>query len=278
MGVHKDKIISCSPGKGFPAVSVTGGRCNLMCEHCHGEHLKGMLFAETPSRLYLIAENVKSSGGSGILISGGSDRDGKVQLSDFVPIIREISNMGLYVNVHPGIINRDDAKLLVSSGVSCFSMDVHQDPEVIRNVFHLDGPEIYEDSIDAVLEAGGNIMPHLTVGFSHRNIVESASLVKRKELKEVVMLVLVPTKGTRFESNRVSEDEVVDSVKMLFEMGLNVTLGCMRDRRMRNIERICIEAGITKMANMSRETEEWATSQGYKVEKMERCCCFPLEQ
>lgn len=65
---------------------------------------------------------------------------------------------------------------------------------------------------------------------------------------------------------------------MLLKMGLDVTLGCMRDRRMRNIERMCIEAGITKMANMSLETEVWAISQGYKVEKTKRCCCFPLKQ
>lgn len=278
MGVHKNIIVSCSPGKDFPAVSVTGGRCDLMCGHCSGVHLKGMIHAETPAKLYDIAKGVKSAGGSGLLVSGGSNIDGKVPLSEFAPSIRKISEMGLDVNVHPGIIDKKDAELLVSSGVSCFTMEVHQDPEVIRNIFHLEGPEVYENSIDAVLEVGGKVMPHLTVGFSHGDLAESASLVKRKGLDEVVMLVLVPTKGTELENKRVSEDEISDSVNMLLKMGLDVTLGCMRDRRMRNIERMCIEAGITKMANMSLETEVWAISQGYKVEKTKRCCCFPLKQ
>ncbi len=277
MGVLKGEIVNYSPKKGFSSVSVTGKKCSLMCTHCLGQHLQGMIPAEDSERLYEEAERVKANGGNGILISGGSDINGKVPLLNFLPTIRKIADLGLLMNVHPGIVDRQDADLLVSSGVDCFSVDVHQDPEVIRKVFGLKGPKIYEDTLDAIIGAGGTVVPHLIIGFSFNDIVKSAELVKRKGLKDVVVLVLVPTKGTVFEDHHISESEIIDSIGAIIGMGLNVTLGCMRDRRMRNVERRCIELGVTKISNMSQETEEWARSEGYKVIRAKGCCCFPLE-
>ena len=277
MGILKGKIVNCLPGKDFVSISVTGKKCDLMCTHCMGKHLYNMKSAENPEKLYEEAETIKAAGGSGILISGGSDVYGKVPLSHYASTIRNIIDLGLLINVHSGIIGKQDAKLLVSVGVNCFSVDVHQDPDVIREVFHLEGPEIYCDTIDAIIDAGGTVVPHLTVGLSLKDLIESAELVKGKGLKDVVILVLVPTKGTVFEDSHISEEEIITSIETLMKMGLNVTLGCMRDRRMRNVERRCIELGITKIANMSQETEKWAESEGYEIIRMDRCCCFPSE-
>ena len=277
MYIPKGEIVNYSPNKGFSSVSVTGKHCDLMCTHCLGKHLCGMIFAENPAILYENAKILKANGGSGILISGGCDINGKVPLSKFVSTIRNISDLGLLINVHSGIIDLYDAKLLVSSGVNCFSVDVHQDPDVIKEVFHLEGPEVYENTIDAIIEAGGTIVPHLTIGLSFKDLIKSAELVKEKGLNSVVILALVPTKGTVFENNHISEDEIVNSIKAIMDMGLNVTLGCMRDRRMRDVERRCVELGVTKIANMSQDTEKWAVSEGYKIIKKNGCCCFPLE-
>jgi hypothetical protein len=277
MGILKGEIVNCLPGKGFPAVSVTGKKCDLMCAHCLGHHLCGMIFADNPEKLYEEAKIVKSTNGNGLLISGGSDINGKVPLFRYASTIRKIVELGLSINVHPGIIGREDADLLVSSGVDYFSVDVHQDPDVIRKVFNLKGPEIYNDTMDAIIGAGGTVIPHLTVGLSFKDLIESAELVKDKGLKNVVILALVPTKGTIFENYRISEDEIIDSIEAVMKMDLNVTLGCMRDRRMRKVERRCIELGINKIANMSKETEKWAESEGYKIIRTNKCCCFPLE-
>lgn len=277
MGILKGEIVNYSPGKGFVSISVTGKKCDLMCTHCMGQHLCGMISAENPERLYEEAETIKAAGGSGVLISGGSDVYGRVPLSHYAPTIRKIADLGLLMNVHSGIIGKLDAELLVSSGVNCFSVDVHQDPDVIREVFHLEGLDIYGDTIDAIIDAGGTVVPHLTVGLSQRDLIKSAELVKNKGLNDVIILALVPTKGTVFEDRHTSEEEVITSIETLMKMGLNVTLGCMRDRRMRNVERRCIELGITKIANMSQETEKWAESEGYKIIKTDKCCCFPSE-
>lgn len=274
MYIPKGEIVNCSPNNGFSSVSVTGEQCGLMCAHCLGKHLRGMIFAEDPEKLYEAAKILKANDGIGMLISGGSDVNGKVPLSKYISTIRKIADLGLLINVHSGIIDVHEAKELVSSGVNCFSVDVHQDPDVIKDVFHLESPKVYENTIDAILEAGGKIVPHLTIGLSFKDLIKSAELVKEKGLTDVVILALVPTKGTAFENYHVSEDKIVISIKIIMDMGLNVTLGCMRDRRMRNVERRCIELGVNKIANMSQETEKWAESEGYKIIRKNGCCCF----
>lgn len=277
MGNPDGVVANFSPGTSFPAVSVTGVGCELMCAHCMGRHLCGMIPAGDPGRLLEIANEVRARGGEGILVSGGSLRDGRVPLAPFASTIRNISDLGLMVNVHPGIIGREDAELLVSSGVSRFSVDLHQDPELIANVFNLPGPEVYERTIDAILLAGGTPVPHLTSGFGDRDLIKSAELAINRGITQVILLALVPTRETPFENHHVSEKEVTDAAETLLDMGLSVTLGCMRDHRMRNLERKCIELGVRKIANMSQETEDWLTSNGFEVIRVRRCCCFGSE-
>lgn len=277
MGNSSGVVANFSPGTSFPAVSVTGSGCDLMCAHCMGRYLCGMIPAGDPGRLLEIANEVRARGGEGILISGGSRPDGRVPLAPFASAIRKIADLGLMVNAHPGIIGREDAGLLASSGVSRFSVDLHQDPELIANTFNLPGPEVYESTIDEILLAGGTPVPHLTAGFGDRDLIKSAELAISRGIFRVVLLALVPTSKTSFEEHSVSEKEVTDAAETLLDMGLSVTLGCMRDRRMRSLERKCIELGVRNIANMSQETEDWLTSNGFEVIRVRRCCCFGSE-
>lgn len=274
MGIPKDKVVSRSPGTKFPCISVTGGNCSLMCSHCLGKHLEGMISVKNPADLWDIAKNLHFSGGKGMLISGGSDEQGKVPLLEYIPIIRKISDLGLKINIHPGILTKGDENLFSDIDNVCLSVDVHQDPEIIKNVFKLKGPEVYEDSLKVALSTGCKVVPHLTVGLSHKDLKESAELVKRFGIDEIVLLSLVPTEGTEFETSNITEDEIINAVIYLIDRGFIVTLGCMRDRTMRTLEKICIEAGVRNIANMSLETENWAKSEGYEISREDMCCCF----
>ncbi|MGI6471845.1 MAG: radical SAM protein [Candidatus Methanomethylophilaceae archaeon] len=273
MGIPKDKLTSCSLGKKFLSISVTGGKCRLNCSHCQGKYLEGMLSVRSPDDLLNIAADLRPSG-NGILISGGCDKDGKVPLRGYLPTIRKISDSGLKVNLHPGIMTEDDIVLFSGMNGVCLSVDVHQDPKIIKDVFKLKGPEVYRDTLNAALSAGCDVMPHLTVGLSDADLKESAGLVKEKGIKNIVLLALVPTEGTPYENNDLTEDGVVDAVRFLIDMGFTVTLGCMRDRRMRTLEKRAIKEGVRKIANMSLETELWAKSEGYEIFREEMCCCF----
>jgi len=270
-----DTLTVYSPASSFPAVSVTGKGCDQMCEHCKGSHLKGMLPAESNDGMLRLIDEIVNSGGTGVLISGGCDIFGKVPLQKVENAIAYAASKDLKVNVHAGLINEKEAERLVRAGVSAFSVDVHRDPDIICSVLHLDsGPDAYEKTIDSIIKAGGRPVAHLTVGFGTADLMLSADLVKKKGLKDIILLALVPTKGTMTENAMISEDAIVDSVKLLIAEGFNVTLGCMRPRVHRSLEIRCIQAGVRHIANPSRGTISWARENGFRIVEKRTCCCI----
>ncbi|MCK9322671.1 MAG: hypothetical protein RBR05_00060 [Candidatus Methanomethylophilaceae archaeon] len=271
-------VVDCSPGKSFPAVSVTGKSCDLRCDHCRGKYLEGMLQATTGENLHNIASKIKLERGKGILLSGGCDINGTVPLLGHIDDIIEISKLGLEINVHSGFISEKEAKDLISAGIDCFSVDVHQDPVIIFSVFHLKKTdEDYANLLDIIMNLGGKVVPHLTVGFGTYDLKQSAMLVKEKGLFDVVLNSLVPTKGTIAGDAFISEDAILSAVDMLQNIGLNITLGCMRDRSLRGLEIKCMEKGITRIANMSQIAKKWAADNGYIIFTDNRCCCMGID-
>ena len=268
-----EKIFAFRPGKVFPATSVTGHGCDQMCLHCKGYHLRNMHSATTSDELLKLAEKVKNGGGGGMLISGGCDLRGTVPLNSFIPTIRRISEMGLEVNVHSGFLSPKEAKDLADAGVTVFSMDVHQDPTIISNVLNLqETPDRYGETIDNIINAGGRIVPHITIGFGAEDLLFSISLLKEKNIKEIVVLALVPTPGT--DVYAPSEDGVLAAINILIESGFDVTLGCMRSRDYTKVETECIKMGIRRIANPSMKTVKWAEENGFEVEEIKKCCCL----
>ena len=273
-GQHKGTIIAYYPGNGFPSVSVTGTRCEQMCEHCRAKHLKGMIPVSNDDELDDLALSLIDRGCEGYLLSGGCDSGGSVPLEGFAKAVARTSDR-LMVNVHPGFITKETASELAASGVSCFSVDIHQDRGEMMTVLHLDrDPKEYSELLDILIGTGVRVVPHITVGFGYNDLSLSANLVASKGLKDVVLLSMVPTEGTMVEESVITEDAVMEAVSILNEKGLDVILGCMRDRSLRGLERRCIEAGIRRLANPSAETLRWAEENGYAVEKRNICCCF----
>lgn len=277
METGPEKITNCRPGRGFPAVSVTGSRCDQMCDHCMGVHLKRMLPGTDPGMVSGIASRVISEGGGGMLVSGGCDRGGRVLLSGFSDCMNRMVQQGLEINVHAGFISPEEAASLSGAGVGRFSVDLHSDPDVISRVLHLDRtPDSYRGLIDTIRGAGGVPVAHVTVGFGREDLLGSALLAKEKGMKEVVVLALVPTPGVPLTSPPPSEDGILSAVGMLADMGMDVTLGCMRDRRMRTLEVRCMEEGVRRIANMSQAAVRWAEGRGFTVDVDPRCCCMGI--
>jgi len=275
MSSADDELTVYFPGRSFPSVSVTGTRCDQMCGHCRGSHLRGMTDVSGAGEMMRAVNMLISSGGNGLLVSGGCDANGSVPVAGYADQIRYAHENGLKVNVHTGFIRKEDAKLLVNAGVDVFSVDVHQDPAVIRNILNLDVPKsAYSDMLDNIMSAGGRLSPHLTAGFGTEDMMMSAELVRSKGITEATLLVLVPTKGTVTEGSLISEDAVLDSVRMLMRTGLSVTLGCMRPRVHRGLEIRCIEAGVRRIANPSLGTISWAKENGFRVTEERTCCCI----
>ena len=71
----------------YLAVSVTGNRCSLQCEHCKGKLLQSMIAAVTPDELLQPCLKVSERGNLGVLVSGGCDSEGRLPWESFIPAI-----------------------------------------------------------------------------------------------------------------------------------------------------------------------------------------------
>jgi lipoyl synthase len=270
------------PSGRFPSISVTGSRCQLRCAHCEGHYLEGMLAAESPDELRILASEMEDRGCAGFLLSGGCDSNANVPLGPFAPAIADIKrNTNLKVSVHPGLIGEGEAADLVEAGVDIFCIDIVQDQKVITDILGLGvTPQAYEDSLASLFRAGAeHVAPHICVGLNgdeRSGEMASVEMVARYAITSLALLSFMPTAGTRMaRSPIVTDDHFLDIVKHAVDtVSCPVMLGCMRPRGNPDLEMRCCAAGISGIAVPSRETVLRLEQLGIKVEKKEICCSF----
>ena len=276
-------IVAYHPGTDFIPVSLTGRRCDLQCEHCKGHFLQHMLDASAPGSLIRIAERLKANGGTGILISGGCDREGRLPLMDRLQEIKEVRSIGLMLNIHTGHLSRNEALLLAEVGAERFSMDLHQSPHVIEHVLHMStGPEAYEATLDALCHAlPGKIVPHVCAGLDGDRIISEkrcVDLVKGRPIAGLVILGHVPISDA---PHRPQPSITEASLLELIEYAVNhldrpVMLGCMRGRRSNWLELEAARAGAAGIANPKVDTLEALGQEGFTIRHQRSCCALHL--
>ncbi|MCD6301035.1 MAG: radical SAM protein, partial [Staphylothermus sp.] len=111
-------VLAFIPSKKFPAISITGTKCWLMCSYCMGRYLKGMNHVHSPDELMKTAEYYAERGAIGLLISGGFTREGKLPLKPYIKTIKEIKKKyDLVISIHTGLIDKEEAFMLREAGV-----------------------------------------------------------------------------------------------------------------------------------------------------------------
>jgi uncharacterized radical SAM superfamily protein len=277
-----EELFLYHPGKAFPAISVTGDVCRLQCDHCRGHYLKGMRSVGSSDDLIRLAKELEANGAEGMLVSGGCDKNGKIPLGPFLPALRRIkTETRLQVNLHTGLVGGEEAAHIAAAGADCISFDLVQDPEAIRERLHLaSGPEAYIATLTALFASGvKQVVPHLLVGLSgtetkfELNAIEVAS---QHPIAGMVILALMPTRGTPMESARPPSDQHLLEIleRAIGALEVPVMLGCMRPRGNWELETKAIELGVRRIAMPSSKTEAWAKARGYKVIKRPTCCVF----
>lgn len=243
------------PGKDFPPVSVTGEHCSLGCLHCRGHFLKGMIPAEKPSRLWELACKIDENGGTGLLLSGGCDKTGRVPIGDFVGILRRIKReTDLLVNVHPGLVSQKDVDILSSAEVDAVSVDVIGSRETLREVCNLNCQlGDVEKSLHLLRDASLPLTPHICVGIhGGRLLGESRALemVCGSDPNALIITALLPVPGTPLKSIRVDSSKIITFFRESREALPNVpiVLGCMRPRTEKTLDQMLIQAGIDGIA------------------------------
>jgi len=268
------------PGR-FVSVSVTGAECALQCDHCRSKVLEGMRSLEGAT-LYDLAVEVKQRGARGILVSGGSDRRGRVPLLRHVPDLKRIrEELGLLIRLHPGLPDEETAAALGEVGVDGAMLDIIGAQETIREVYHLDVPvEEYAAVLQRLAAHDVPLVPHIILGLHRGRMLgewEALAMVARHRPKLLVLVVLMPLTGTAMQGVTPPS---VEEIGAFFETARSampdtpITLGCARPLgpMKAQIDRRAVDAGLDGIAYPAEGIVAYAEARGLTPHFHDACC------
>ncbi|NPA75943.1 MAG: radical SAM protein [Euryarchaeota archaeon] len=267
------------PGKKFPSISITGPHCALRCKHCNGVYLQHMIPITTPEKLVEFAKEHEGKI-NGFLLSGGSNRDGKVPLKKFSSAVKWITeHTNLKVNVHTGIIDEEDIEYLEEMHPHHVSFDVIGATETVREVLGTERTaEDYFHSLHLLDDSSLSYSPHIIAGLHFGKIVGEYRAVeeikKLHRMSNLVLIVLIPTRGTGMAEVELERPAIEKFFRYALEniAPENVVLGCMRPRDFHEIEELCVEFGCRGIVIPSLRIIKMMREMGMELEKRETCC------
>lgn len=265
-------------------VSLTGGECALMCDHCQGQILRWMRSADSPESLLATAREIKGMGAAGLLISGGSDRAGIVPLESFLGAIGTIrQDLGLKVMVHTGHTSSSLAAGLAGAGIDAALIDIIGSAETIKDVCHLDSvPQDYERSLSNLTDAGVPVSPHVVIGLDRGRVIgeiKALEIIARYPVSSLVLVGLRPLPGTPMSGVTPPEPfqfaGIFRAARELFPE-TPVLLGCERPAGAHKVETDCLAlaAGLDGIAFPAAGTIQEARRMGLDVRFSESCCAL----
>lgn len=249
-------------------ISLTGNRCALQCAHCGGYYLCHMqpVWSAEPE------------GATSALISGGCDLQGRVPVTGHLERIAAIKE-GRRLNWHVGLID-EQAMRVIAPYVDVISFDLVGDTETIREVYGLQAtPEDYVETY-TMLRQYAPVIPHITVGLRGGQIGHERAamdLLERVGLDALVLIVLIPTPGTRYaERTPPAAEEVallLAEARQRFPEA-SLQLGCMRPRRSyrAQLDPLAVQAGANVIVSPAREAVAEAVARGLQVVETRECC------
>ena len=259
-------------------VSVTGAQCALDCAHCGGYYLRHMQSIE----------EANAGDAPSVLISGGCDPQGRVPVVEVLDRVAGLRANRPRLNWHLGLIDAStaDAVAGVMAPGDVVSFDVVGDRQTIREVYGLDAtPADYEAAyrlLRRTLPPTVRVVPHITIGLRGGQLGHerpAMDALARCGLDTLVMLVLIPTPGTRYADR--SPPEVEQVAWLLAEArqrfpDVPLHLGCMRPRRAyrARLDPLAVRAGVNLLVSPSREGKAAAQALGLQVVKTRECCVF----
>jgi len=232
--------------------------------------------------LYDLCVSLAEKGTKGVLISGGSDRDGKVPVLRHVPdIVRIRRELGLTVRVHVGLPDEETCAALGEADIDGAMIDIIGHNDTIREVYHLDkDPEDYEEALVWLEKFHVPVVPHIVLGLHFGKILGEANaldIISRHPPKLLVLVVLVPISKTAMAK---VIPPPIDEVGAFFEKtrimfpSTPVMLGCARPlgKYKSQIDHLAVDAGFNGIAYPARDVVEYARLKGLRPEFMNACC------
>jgi uncharacterized radical SAM superfamily protein len=266
----------------YRAISITGDKCDLGCEHCKGSLLKTMPAAATPEMLLRLGREAAERGDRGILVTGGCDSDGRLPWNEFVAAISTLkAETDLAISVHTGQIDRETARALKESGVDQALVDIIGDDATAREVYHLaHGTISIRHTIESLVSAGLEIIPHIVFGIHYgleKGETAALQMLREFPMKKYVVVVIMPSRGTPMATVQPPLPESVAAflARARLELPeLESSLGCARPRGSyrRVLDVLAVRAGINSLALASEPALEEARQRGLNIIYRETCC------
>ncbi|MBN1298662.1 MAG: hypothetical protein JW997_03130, partial [Actinobacteria bacterium] len=200
--------------KSFLNISLTGNRCSLMCTHCRGKLLESMASADGVD-LYKIIENESANGLEGVLISGGFNDMGVLEMEGRYKQIKAVKDHfpDLKVLIHAGFVSRQMAHSLAKTGCDGVLLNVTGSSDAIENVYNLKGfkPQHYFNSLINLKESGLKTAPHIVVGLG--NTHNNHDMEALKNILEIGAdwLVLVSVVNLFYTAGRAHKNYLADA-------------------------------------------------------------------
>jgi uncharacterized radical SAM superfamily protein len=275
--------------KAFQPVSITARSCSLNCKHCSQHYLRHMLPASDPEKLFRVCKKLRANHAPGVLLSGGSRKDGTVPLDQFADTIRKIKReTGLIISAHTGPVGYEKAKILVEAGLDIALLDVVGSAETTRSVYGVEiTPDDYSKTLSALNAAGiPNISPHICVGLHFGQLkgeAKALEIVSHAKVSTIAIVVLIPTKETAMADVLPScpEDvaKVISIANLMFP-NTPVSLGCVRPGKeyRAKIDEMAIKAGIGKLAIPTENSLKIARDQGLKIKSYNDIMCCSVDE
>jgi lipoyl synthase len=281
-------MIRCGHERGrYPALSLTGNRCELLCEHCKGRLLEPMIQIRDPAHLCRVSARLKEKGAHGILLSGGSDVSGRLPWERFYEAIaRTHEETELFMSAHVGFSDLATCQRLKQAGVKQALMDVMGDQETATRVYHLENEDVVIDALESISQSGLALAPHVVAGLFYgrlRGEKKALEIISRYKPDVLVMVVLSPFKGTPMASavppSPLEVARLMATARLLMPE-VPIALGCERPRNRQGwiLEKLALRAGATRMAVWSDEAVQEALRLGLEPRFQLTCCSVPFRE
>jgi len=267
----------------FVSISLTGTACALSCDHCKMGVLKGMTdLTGFQGSLFDLCAGLAEQGARGVLISGGSDSQGRVPLLKHIPdLIRVRRELGLAIRVHPGLPDEETCAGLAEVGIDGAMVDIIGHEDTIREVYHLGStPEEYEDVLARLENYAVPTVPHIILGLHFGRMLgewRALEMITRHPPKLLVLVILMPLNGTPMASVVPPSLEEIGGFFETARITLPdtpVMLGCARPLGLlkREIDRLAVDAGLNGIAYPADGIVAYAQQRGLEPDFINACC------
>ncbi len=268
--------------RAFLPISVTGSACALQCDHCQAKVLEGMVSVRAQEDLFALAVSLHEKGTKGILVSGGSTREGGVPLAPHLNDIRRIkAELGMTVIAHVGYPSAELARGLADAGADAAMMDIIGANETLRDVYHLDlTVDDVERSLAALTDTGMRVIPHIVLGLQYGRFLgefHALEMIARHPVWTLVLVVLMPLTGTPMgavKSPPVPECAQFFALARDTMPETRVHLGCGRPMGETKVllDRAAIDHGFNGIAYPAEGSVAYAAERGLTPKFYDACC------